>query len=101
MELYELRQKPHLSASSIGDYIDCGMLYKFGRVDRLPREFVADAMEFGTVIHKVLAEYYMAKMIGDRMMLKDIHESFKKLWKETAEGRDNIQYARARILRLY
>ncbi len=36
MVLYELRQKPHLSASSIGDYIDCGMLYKFGRVDCLP-----------------------------------------------------------------
>ena len=37
MTLYELRQKPHLSASSVGDYIDCGMLYKFGRVDRLHR----------------------------------------------------------------
>jgi len=42
MSLHDLRQKPHLSASSIGDYIDCGMLYKFGRVDRLLREFVAD-----------------------------------------------------------
>ena len=93
MTLSDLRQKPHLSASSIGDYIDCGMLYKFGRVDRLPRELVADAMEFGTVIHKVLAEFYQAKMIGDRMMLKNIHECFKKLWKETADGRDDIQYA--------
>jgi putative RecB family exonuclease len=96
MELYQLRQQPHLSASSIGDYIDCGMLYKFGRVDRLPREFVADAMQFGTVIHKVLAEFYQAKMIGDRMMLKDIHESFKTHWHETAEGRDNIQYAKGK-----
>ena len=76
MNLHDLRQQPHLSASSIGDYLDCGMLYKFGRVDRLPREFVADAMEFGTVIHKVLAEFYQAKMIGDRMMLKDIHQIF-------------------------
>jgi putative RecB family exonuclease len=96
MTLYELRQKPHLSASSVGDYIDCGMLYKFGRVDRLPREFAADAMEFGTVIHKVLAEFYQAKMIGDRMMLKDIHNSFKKLWKQTADGRDDIQYAKGK-----
>ena len=70
MNLSYLRQKPHLSASSIGDYLDCGMLYKFGRVDRLPRQFVADAMEFGTVIHAVLAEYYQAKMTGDRMLLK-------------------------------
>ncbi len=101
MELYELRQKPHLSASSIGDYIDCGMLYKFGRVDRLPREFVADAMQFGTVIHKVLAEFYQAKMIGDRMMLKDIHESFKTNCHETAEGRDDIQYSAGKSFESY
>ena len=31
MSLTELRQKPHLSASSIGDYVECGLLYKFGR----------------------------------------------------------------------
>ena len=101
MNLGDLRQKPHLSASSVSDYIDCGMLYKFGRVDRLPRELVADAMEFGTVIHKVLAEFYQAKMIGDRMMLKDIHQIFKKLWKETAEGRDDIQYAKGKDFNSY
>ncbi len=93
MELYELRQQPHLSASSIGDYLDCGLLYKFGRVDRLPREYVADALEFGTVIHAVLAEYYQAKMTGDRMLLKDIHDLFKDLWQQTAYDRDDIQYA--------
>jgi len=101
MELYELRQKPHLSASSVGDYIDCGMLYKFGRVDRLPRQFVADAMEFGTVIHKVLAEFYQAKMIGDRMLLKNIHESFRVLWHETADGRDDIQYGKGKDYNSY
>ena len=101
MNLSDLRQKPHLSASSVNDYIDCGMLYKFSRVDRLRRELVADAMEFGTVIHKVLAEFYQAKMIGDRMMLKDIHQIFKKLWKETAEGRDDIQYAKGKDFNSY
>jgi putative RecB family exonuclease len=93
MNLHDLRQQPHLSASSIGDYLDCGMLYKFGRVDRLPREYVADALEFGSVIHAVLAEYYQAKMTGDRMLLKDIHDLFKDLWHQTAYGRDDIQYA--------
>ena len=29
-------------------------------------------MDFGTVIHKVLAELYQAKMIGDGMLLEDI-----------------------------
>jgi len=93
MNLHDLRQQPHLSASSIGDYLDCGMLYKFGRVDRLPMEFVSDALEFGTVIHKVLAEFYQAKMTGDKMLLKDIHDLFKELWHQTVFGRDDIQYA--------
>ena len=93
MNLHDLRQQPHLSASSIGDYLDCGMLYKFGRVDRLPREHVADALEFGSVIHAVLAEYYQAKMTGDRMLLKDIHGLFKDLWHQTAYDREDIQYA--------
>jgi putative RecB family exonuclease len=92
MDLSELRTKPHLSASAISDYLDCGLLYKFGRVDRLPREFVSDSLEFGTVIHKVLAQFYSAKMVGDRMLLKDIHKLFKKLWTDAAKGREGIRY---------
>ena len=101
MDLYELRKQPHLSSSSISDYLDCSLMYKFGRVDRLPMEFVADALEFGTVIHKVLAEYYQARMIGDRLLLKDVHETFKMLWKETAEGRDDIRYAPGKSYETY
>ncbi len=93
MDLRELRKSPHLSASAIGDYTECGLLYKFGRIDRLPMEFKSDALVFGSVIHLVLGEYYQEKMVGDRMTLKDIHESFKKHWRKTAEGRTDIKYA--------
>ena len=93
MHLSALRQVPHLSASSIGDYVECSLLYKLGRVDRLPMEFKSDALEFGTVIHIVLGEYYEAKMIGDRISLKDVHESFRQHWHRVAEGRTDIQYA--------
>ena len=96
MILSELRQKPHLSASSIGDYIECGLLYKFGRIDRLPMEFVADAMEYGSTIHRVLESYYQAKLTGDRMSLKEIHQSFEKHWREAAEGRSEIKYAKGK-----
>ena len=64
MQLSELRKTPHLSASSINEYVECSLLYRFGRVDRLPMEFVAAELEFGTAIHKVLEEFYRAKMIG-------------------------------------
>jgi putative RecB family exonuclease len=94
MDLKELRALPHLSASSISDYIDCSMLYKFSRVDKLPREFIPSTLTFGTVIHLVvLAEYYRGKMEGYKMLLKDIHESFKNHWHERAKNRTDIQYA--------
>ena len=96
MLLSELRQAPHLSASSIGDFIECGLLYKFGRIDRIPMEFVADALEFGSTIHRVLESYYQAKMIGDRMSLRDIHEFFEKDWRKAAEERENIKYAKGK-----
>ena len=40
MNLSELRQKPHISASSVGDYLECGMLYRFGRLDVNDSDFV-------------------------------------------------------------
>ena len=92
MDLNELRAKPHLSSSSIGDYIDCGMLYKFSRVDKLPREFIPSSLEFGTVIHLVLAEFYRGKMDGYKMLLKEVHESFKNHWLERVKNRNGIQY---------
>lgn len=96
MELYELRQKPHLSASSIGDYIECSLLYKLGRVDRLPMEYKADALEYGTVMHIVLGGYYQEKMIGNKMLLKDIHQSFEEHWTRIAKGRKDIKYAKGK-----
>ncbi|WP_054033612.1 RecB family exonuclease [Desulfatitalea tepidiphila] len=93
MVLSELRQTPHLSASSINEYVECSQLYKFGRVDKLPMEFKSDALEFGTCIHRVLENFYQAKMMGDRMLLKDVHEFFVFTWLDMARGRDDIRYA--------
>jgi putative RecB family exonuclease len=101
MLLSELRQQPHLSASSVGDYIECGMLYRFGRVDRLPMEFVSSDLEFGSVIHIVLAECYQAKMTGDKLTLKEIHESFRQHWHRVAEGREDIQYPEGKNFNTY
>jgi len=92
MDLKELRALPHLSSSSISDYVDCGMLYKWGRVDKLPREFIPSTLTFGTVIHLVLAEFYQGKIEGHKMLLKDIHESFRNHWHERAKDRTDIQY---------
>jgi putative RecB family exonuclease len=93
MELSELRQKPHLSASAISTYVDCSLQYYFNYIKRLPMEFVSDALEFGTAIHLTLADYYRAKMTGDRLLLKDIHESYRQHWTKRVKDRSDIKYA--------
>jgi putative RecB family exonuclease len=92
MDISELRKNPHLSATAISDYLDCSLLYKLARIDRLPPEFTPDALEFGAVIHKVLAYLYQEKLTGRKHSLKELHEMFEHIWKETAEGRDDILY---------
>ena len=94
MVLSELRHQPHLSASSIGEYVECSLLYKFGRIDRLPMEFKADAMIFGTCIHRVLEQFYSAKMISEKLLLKDIHQIFETTWKGIAADREDIRYTK-------
>jgi len=93
MDLWELKKEPHLSASSVGDWVECGLLYKLGRIDKLPLESKSDALEFGSVIHLVLAEFYQERMVGNKLLLKDVHESFEGHWRDAAEGREDIQYA--------
>jgi putative RecB family exonuclease len=93
MKLSDLRKTPHLSSSSINDYIECGLLYKFGRIDRLPMEFKSDALEFGSAIHATLAEFYQFKMVGDILPLKIIHQCFETNWKLLAQGVEDIRYA--------
>lgn len=92
MDLWELKKEPHLSASSVNDYVECGLLYKLGRIDKVPFEVRSDALEFGSVIHLVSGEFYQEKMIGNKLLLKDIHENFEEHWRKAAEGREDIKY---------
>jgi putative RecB family exonuclease len=101
MELSILRRKPHLSASSIGTYVDCSLQYYFSYVQRLPMEFVSDALEFGSAIHLTLADFYRAKMVGDRMLLKDVHESYKQHWTNRVKDRSDIAYANQKDFQSY
>jgi putative RecB family exonuclease len=93
LDITGFKTKPHLSASSIGDYIDCGLLYKLSRIDKIRPEFESDAMELGSAIHMTLAEFYEAKMTGEKLPLKEIQESFEGFWRELAEDNSKIHYA--------
>ena len=92
MDISDLRKGPHLSASAISDYLDCGLLYKLGRIDKLPPEFTADALEFGVTIHRVLADFYQAKMSGEKLPLDELLKNFETYWRQAAETRTDIKY---------
>jgi putative RecB family exonuclease len=94
MTLAELRKTEHLSASAIGTYVECSLLYRFSKVDRLPIEQKSDSLEFGSAIHWVLEQYYQEKMIGEKLLLKDIHELFQQSWKLRAEDKTDISYSK-------
>lgn len=91
MDITEIRKQPHLSASAIGDYLDCSLMYKFGRVDKIVYEVKSDALEFGSAIHKALSDFHQEKMIGNKLPIHDLHQLFENYWKTGAEGKE-IQY---------
>lgn len=92
MVLSDLRKTEHLSASSIGTYVECSLMYKFAKIDHIPMEQKSDAMEFGSAIHITLEHYYREKMIGEKLLLKDVHEIFEKTWRNRAEDKTDIQF---------
>ena len=94
MILSELRKKEHLSASSIGTYVECSLLYKFSKIDKIPMEQKSDAMEFGSAIHNTLEQYYQEKLIGDKLLLKDVHKIFEKTWEKRAKDNLEIQFTK-------
>ncbi len=83
MNLAELRQQPHLSISSISTYIDCGLLYRFSRIDKLRPEFKADVLIFGSVIHRILEIFYQGFLEGYKISLQELSDLFETHWRES------------------
>ena len=92
MTLSELRASPHLSASSISDFIECGLLYKFSRVDKIPIERTSYNMVFGSAIHRTLEKFYQAKMNLHHKPLSLLLEEFEVEWKKACEENLKIQF---------
>jgi hypothetical protein len=71
--------------------MDCGLLYKFSRIDKIKSEFKSDSLELGSSIHKALADFYQEKMIGSKLSLQDLQANFEGYWK-AVEERDDVEY---------
>lgn len=92
MDIDELRKDAHLSASSISAYIECGLLYKLSRLDKLEPESTSDALELGSTIHQALADFNQLRMQGEMQSLEELHANFEQYWRQAAEECDDIDY---------
>jgi len=99
MDIIELRKLPHLSVSSINTYIDCGLLYKFSKVENLRPDFISDNLVFGSCIHRILAEFNQEKMIGNILTADDIEDLFSQDWNKSAKDNDELQYSQGQSYR--
>lgn len=79
LTLNQLRQRPHLSASSINNYLDCGLFYRFRKIDNVQAEFVPGAMIFGSCIHLILEEFHLARKNRQQMTLDRMLERFREI----------------------
>jgi len=96
MNLSELRKQPHLSVSGIEDYMECGLQFKFSRIDKLKMKYRADALVFGSAIHNVLAEFNQERLIGKILTVPELQDRFEKHWTTNAKGKKDILYKKGK-----
>ncbi len=92
MDLHALRQQPHLSASAISTYTDCSLMFKFSYVDKLKPETTPDSLVFGTVIHKVLEQFHLHRMLGESLSILELQHAFEQHWQQKAKENETILY---------
>jgi putative RecB family exonuclease len=101
MEINQLREHPHLSVSGISDYLECGLLYKFSRVEKRQPESYSDSLVLGQAIHRTLANFYLKLQSGTRLAQKHLEETFDHHWEDLAHGRGDIQYKPGKSFHTY
>ena len=85
-------QIDHLSASSIRTYMECGLLFKLSKIDRLETIFSGDSLVFGTAMHQVLADCQTARMQGQTMLIDEMLDRFEEIWSRIEQNDKPIQY---------
>ncbi|MHB9029768.1 MAG: RecB family exonuclease [Candidatus Latescibacterota bacterium] len=101
MDFHALRDRPHLSASAIHDYLECGLRYRLARVEKRKPDCVPDSLLFGTVIHRSLKMFHRERMAGNRVEREELLRSFERFWREDAEDRTDLRYGEGKTFENY
>jgi putative RecB family exonuclease len=92
MDIHEYRAQPHLSVSQINAYTECGLYYKFSKIDGIIPDYTSDALVFGSAIHHVIAQFQQERMTGTLLTTEELQHLFGTYWREQAEDRTDIRY---------
>jgi len=92
MDIQDLRKQPHLSASSIRTYLDCGLQYRFRYIDRLPPEFIAAELVLGKAVHRTLEWYNGQRLLCDVTNEDALTDRFTGFWKESLMSSIPVAY---------
>ena len=83
----------HLSYSSIRTYMDCGLCYKFQKIDKRKPDFQPDSMLFGIAMHKVMADFNRERAKGQFVDLETMQKWFTGHWQDLVSRQENISYS--------
>jgi DNA helicase II / ATP-dependent DNA helicase PcrA len=72
-------EKLDLSATAVGDYLDCPLKYKFQHQLKIPTAPQA-ALTFGSIMHQSVRHYFELRRTG-RPAFKDIEDFYLRKWK--------------------
>ena len=83
----------HLSYSSIRQYIDCGLQYKFRKVDEIKPEFTSDNLVFGSSVHKALAKFNQYRAENKAVSAAELGDWFEEYWTGAVQNNGQIKYS--------
>jgi putative RecB family exonuclease len=76
----------------INQYIDCGLAYRFAKVDKAKPESNPEALVFGSTIHACLAEYYACAGQGFSMPVDELTAAFERRWQSVAQKPGQVSF---------
>jgi putative RecB family exonuclease len=83
----------HLSYSSINQYVECGLQYRFRKIDNLTPEHTSDALVFGSCVHKVLARFNKQRSGHINCKAHDLTRWFEEFWVGSTKNNGQIKYS--------
>jgi putative RecB family exonuclease len=75
------REEPHLSYSQISSYMQCGLKYRFGYIDRLEPEFTPSALHFGHTIHACIQAFLQSSLEADPLRADQLQDIYREEWR--------------------